>query len=104
MLHRRAQNVQADLMLGDGADAAAVCRELRVSEQTYYRWRNQYGDLKANYARRLKELEKQKPILKRLLAEVELGRPCSRSWLRETSRPGQASLRHRAPDAHADGQ
>ena len=50
---------QADRMLADGADVAAVCRELGVSEQTYYRWRNQYGGLKADDAKRLKELEKQ---------------------------------------------
>ena len=53
---------QADRMLADGADVAAVCRELGVSEQTYYRWRNQYGGLKADDAKRLKELEKQNAI------------------------------------------
>lgn len=60
---------QADRLL---ADVAAVCRELGVSEQTYYRWRNQYGGLKADDAKRLKELEKQNATLKRLLAEAEL--------------------------------
>jgi transposase-like protein len=63
---------QADQMLGNGADVAGVCRELGVSEQTYYRWRNQYGGLKADDAKRLKELEKQNATLKRLLAEAEL--------------------------------
>ncbi|MDK9348310.1 IS3-like element ISAar43 family transposase [Propionibacterium freudenreichii] len=63
---------QADRMLADGSDIAAVCRELGVSEQTYYRWRNQYGGLKADDAKRLKELEKQNATLKRLLAEAEL--------------------------------
>ncbi|QRO88605.1 IS3 family transposase [Kytococcus sedentarius] len=63
---------QADRMLTDGQDVAAVCRELGVSEQTYYRWRNQYGGLKADDAKRLKELEKQNATLKRLLAEAEL--------------------------------
>ncbi|MBO1740705.1 IS3 family transposase [Leifsonia sp. TF02-11] len=63
---------QADRMLADGQDVAAVCRELVVSEQTYYRWRNQYGGLKADDAKRLKELEKQNATLKRLLAEAEL--------------------------------
>ena len=48
------------------------CRELGVSEQTYYRWRNQFGGLKADDAKRLKELEKQDATLKRLLAEAEL--------------------------------
>ena len=59
-------------MLADGQDVAAVCRELGVSEQTCYRWRNQYGGLKADVAKRLKELEKQNATLKRLLAEAEL--------------------------------
>ena len=63
---------QADRMLADGSDIAAVCRELGMSEQTYYRWRNQYGGLKADDAKRLKELEKQNATLKRLLAEAEL--------------------------------
>jgi len=66
---------QADRMLadgGDGGDVAGVCRVLGVSEQTYYRWRNQYGGLKAVDAKRLKELEKQNATLKRLLAEAEL--------------------------------
>ena len=63
---------QADGMLADGADVAGVCRELGVSEQTYYRWRNQYGGLKADDAQRLKELEKQNAALMRLLAEAEL--------------------------------
>ncbi|WP_375352188.1 IS3 family transposase [Kocuria varians] len=63
---------QADRMLADGQDVAAVCRELGVSEQTYYRWRNQYGGLKADDAKRLKKLEKQNATLKRLLAEAEL--------------------------------
>nr|WP_284306052.1 transposase [Mobilicoccus caccae] len=42
---------QADRMLADGSDIAAVCRELGISEQTYYRWRNQYGGLKADDAK-----------------------------------------------------
>ncbi|WP_156960854.1 IS3-like element ISAar43 family transposase [Kocuria marina] len=63
---------QADRMLAGGSDIAGVCRELGVSEQTYYRWRNQYGGLKADDAKRLRELEKQNATLKRLLAEAEL--------------------------------
>ena len=63
---------QADRMLTEGADVAAVRRELGVSEQTYYRWRNQYGGLKADDAKRLKELAKQDATLTRLLAEVKL--------------------------------
>lgn len=42
----------AELLLGQGKDFTAVCKELDVSEQTYYRWRNQYGVLKADDAKR----------------------------------------------------
>jgi len=42
----------ADRMLGEGKDVADVCRELQVSEQTYYRWRNQFGGLKGDGAKR----------------------------------------------------
>jgi len=63
---------QADRMLGEGRDVADVCRELCVAEQTYYRWRNQFGGLKADDAKRLKELERENATLKRLLADAEL--------------------------------
>lgn len=63
---------QADRLLAEGKDVADVCRELQVSEQTYYRWRNQFGGLKADDAKRLKDLEKENSTLKRLLADAEL--------------------------------
>ena len=63
---------QADRMLADGSDIAAVCRELGISEQTYYRWRKEYGGVKTDQAKRLKELEKENARLKRLLADAEL--------------------------------
>ena len=58
--------------MGEGKDVADVCRELAVSERTYYRWRNQFGGLKADDAKRLKELEWENSTLKRLLADAEL--------------------------------
>ena len=63
---------QADKMLGEGKDIADMCRELGIAEQTYYRWRNQFGGLKADDAKRLKDLEKENSTLKRLLADAEL--------------------------------
>jgi putative transposase len=63
---------QADRLLAEGKDVADVCRELGVSEQTYYRWRNQFGGLKADDAKRLKDLERENSTLKRLLADAEL--------------------------------
>jgi putative transposase len=63
---------QADRMLAGGKEIADVCRELQVSEQTYYRWRNQFGGLKPDDVKRLKELERENATLKRLLAEAQL--------------------------------
>ena len=62
----------ADRILAEGGDVAAVLRELNVTEATYYRWRNHYGGLKAEDAKKLKQLEKQNLQLKKLLAEAEL--------------------------------
>ena len=63
---------EADALLGAGKDVAAVVQTLAVSEQTYYRWRNQYGGMKASEAKRLKELEAENLRLKRLVADAEL--------------------------------
>jgi transposase-like protein len=73
---------QADRLLGEGTDVAAVCRQLQVTEATYYRWRNQFGGLKAADAKRLKELERENAALKRLVAEAEL----EKAALRELAR------------------
>ncbi|MFI2473895.1 IS3 family transposase [Nocardia xishanensis] len=63
---------EADRLLGEGKDIAEVCRTLQITEATYYRWRNQFGGLKADDAKRLKDLERENLTLKRLLAEAEL--------------------------------
>ena len=62
----------ADAMLNAGKDLAAVLQSLEVSESTYERWRNQYGGMKAEEAKRLKELEEENKRLKQLVAEKEL--------------------------------
>ena len=51
---------------------AQVCKDLAITEQTYYRWRKEYGGLKLDQAKRLKELERENARLKRLLADAEL--------------------------------
>lgn len=66
------QLMAADRLLAEGKDTASVCRELGVSEATYHRWRNQFGGLKAEDAKRLKDLERKNTTLKRLLADAEL--------------------------------
>ena len=63
---------EADAMLASGKTIGQVAQALEVSEQTFHRWRNQYGGMKAEEARRLKELEEENKRLKRLLAESEL--------------------------------
>lgn len=63
---------EADRMLGEGAQLAEVARHLEVSEQTFHRWRNQYGGMKADDAKRLRELERENARLKRIVADKEL--------------------------------
>jgi putative transposase len=63
---------EADRLLGEGRDLAEVCRLLEVSEATYHRWRNQYGGMKADDVKRLKELEVENSRLKRIVADKEL--------------------------------
>ena len=60
---------EADRLLGEGLEVAGVAKQLEVSEQTLHRWRLQYGGLKADDARRLKELEKENVRLKGIVAE-----------------------------------
>jgi transposase-like protein len=63
---------EAEAGLNRGQELAAVCRQLEVSEQTYYRWRQQYGGMKADEMKRLKELEKENGRLKKLVADQAL--------------------------------
>lgn len=63
---------EADRMLGEGSELAEVCRHLQVSEATFHRWRNQYGGMKADDTKRLKELERENARLKRIVADKEL--------------------------------
>jgi putative transposase len=62
----------ADAMLNAGKDVAAVLQVLEISEATYLRWRNQYGGMKAEEAKRLKLLEEENKRLKELVAELTL--------------------------------
>jgi len=60
---------EADAMLGTGATIGQVCQKIAVTEATFHRWRNQYGGMKANEARRLKELEHENARLKKLVGD-----------------------------------
>jgi len=63
---------EADALLNAGQTIAQVLQRLGVSEATFHRWRDQYGGMKAQEAKRLKELEVENARLKRLLADAEL--------------------------------
>ncbi len=63
---------EADALLATGATIGQVCQKLAVSEQTFHRWRNQYGGMKARDAKRLKELEQENARLTKLVADQAL--------------------------------
>jgi putative transposase len=63
---------EAERLQAEGADIATVARQLEVSEQTFHRWRAQYGGMKADDAKRLKELERENARLKRIVADLSL--------------------------------
>jgi transposase-like protein len=63
---------EADAELASGKSVAEVCKALGVAEATYHRWRNQYGGMKADEMKRLKDLEKENARLKALVADLAL--------------------------------
>jgi transposase-like protein len=63
---------QADVLLAQGQTGADVARVLGVTETTYYRWRSEYGGLKGNQVKRLKELEQENTRLRKAVAELTL--------------------------------
>jgi transposase-like protein len=63
---------EAEVLLSQGRTVKEISRGLGVTEQTYYRWRKEYGGLKVSQARRLKELERENSRLKRAVAELTL--------------------------------
>jgi putative transposase len=74
---------EADVLISQGQTITQVCKQIGVTDQTYYRWRKEYGGLKTDQAKRLKELERENSRLKRLLADAEL----DKAILREAANP-----------------
>lgn len=72
----------AEVMLSNGKSLEEVLKHLEVSEATFNRWRNQYGGMKSEEAKRLKTLEGENARLKRLLAEAELDKAMLKEALR----------------------
>jgi putative transposase len=63
---------EAEVLLGKGETVAMVARKLEITEQTYYRWRREYGGLKVDQAKKMKELERENARLKRIVANQAL--------------------------------
>ena len=63
---------QAEVELSKGATIAQACKSIGVTDQTYYRWRREYGGLKVSQAKRLKNLERENGRLKKLVADLSL--------------------------------
>jgi transposase-like protein len=73
---------KADVLLNQSNQVSEVCRKLAISEQTYYRWHKEYGGMRVDQARRLKELEQENGRLKKLVADLSL----DNAILKEVSR------------------
>jgi putative transposase len=63
---------QVEVAVANGKTTSPACKEAEITEQTYYRWRKEYGGLQVDQARRLKELEQENAKLKRLVSELSL--------------------------------
>ena len=63
---------EAEVVLSQGLSVGQICRQLLISEQTYYRWRKQYGGLKISQVKRMKDIERENTRLKKAVAELTL--------------------------------
>lgn len=63
---------EAEIQLAKGLDIVEVCRTLGISEQSYYRWRKEYGGLKVDQAKKMKGLEKENARLKKIVADLTI--------------------------------
>ena len=63
---------EAEVLLSQGSTVGEASKRIEVTEQTYYRWRREYGGMRVDQARRLKELEKENSRLKKLVADLSL--------------------------------
>ena len=63
---------EADVKLSQGKNVGQLCREMGITEQSYYRWRKEYGGMKGAQVKRLKELERENGRLKKAVADLTL--------------------------------
>jgi putative transposase len=87
---------EAEVALAQGETTGQVCRTLGIAEQTFYRWRREYGGLKIEQARRLKALEQENTRLRRAVADLTIDKLILQEAARETSKPDPSPAMHRA--------
>ena len=63
---------EAEILQAKGSTIPQICKKIKVTEQTYYRWRKEYGSLSVDQAKRLKEVEKENTRLRKLVADLSL--------------------------------
>jgi len=73
---------EAEVLIANGTTIALVCKQIGVTDQTYYKWRREYGGLKTDQAKRFKELEHENSRLKKLVADLSL----DKAMLQEVAR------------------
>ena len=88
---------QAERLLGEGASVAQICKQLGVSEHTYYRWRQQYGGMAVSEAKWLKELEQENTKLKRIVAQQVMDLDALKELLKKNSKDRPPSAQYTPP-------
>lgn len=94
---------EVEIVLAQGASTAEARRRIAVSEQTYYRWRKEYGGLKTDQARRMKDLEKENLRLRRAISDLTLDKLILQEAARETSEPRAAAALYQSCATSASG-
>jgi transposase-like protein len=82
---------EGEKLLGQGQDIEEVTRHLEITESTWHRWRNQYGGMKADDAKRLKELERENARLKHIVADLTLDNAMLKELNRGNYKPRTAA-------------
>ena len=92
---------EADVRLSQGRTVGQACREMGITEQTYYRWRKEYGGMKTVQVKRLKDLERENGRLKKAVAELTLDKLILKEALRETIKSRQTKALREACEGEA---
>jgi len=87
---------EAEVRLSQGDKIGSICRSVGISEQSYYRWRREYGGLKVNQAKRLKDLEKENQRLRKAVSDLTLDALILGRLLRESTEPPATSAGHQS--------